>query len=100
MPIVRSSYSIDVVPRLDPEDAQARRAEVAGVVAGVEADVVGAEHPVQELGPRRQQPVDLGRRERDVQEEADREVGAAGGGALAGRASGGSRAPRPAPAAG
>ena len=48
---------------------------MAGVVAGVEADVVGAEHAAQHLGPRRQQPVDLRRRERDVEEEADREIG-------------------------
>ena len=57
---------------------------MADVVAGVEADVVGAEDPAQELAPRRQQAVDLGGRERDVQEEADREVGPARCGARAG----------------
>ena len=36
---------------------------MTGVVAGVEADVVGAEHPAQELGPGREEPVDLRRRE-------------------------------------
>ena len=60
---------------VDPEHAQARRAEVARVVADLEADVVGAEHAAQELLSSGQQPVHLGRRERDVQEEPDREPG-------------------------
>ena len=46
---------------------------MARVVADLEADVVGAEHAAQELLARGQQPVDLGGRERDVQEEPDRE---------------------------
>ena len=58
---------------VDAEHAQARRAEVACVVTDLEADVVGAEHAAQELLSRGQQPVHLGRRERDVQEEPDRE---------------------------
>ena len=60
---------------VDPEHAQARRAEVARVVADLEADVVGAEHAAQELLTSGQQPVHLGRRERDVQEEPDRQPG-------------------------
>ena len=61
--------------RVEPEDAQARRAEVARVVADVEADVVGAEQAAQHLLARREEPVHLGRGERRVQEEADREIG-------------------------
>ncbi len=63
---------------VDPEHAQARRAEVPRVVADLEADVVGAQHAAQELLSSRQQPVHLGRRERDVQEEPDREPGRPG----------------------
>ena len=59
--------------RVDPEHAEARGAEVAGVVADLEAHVVGPEHSAQQLLPLGQQAVDLGRRERDVEEEADRE---------------------------
>ena len=68
--------AVDLEPvglRVDAEDPQARRAEVARVVADLEADVVGAEHAAQQLLARGQEPVDLGRRERRVQEEADRE---------------------------
>ena len=58
---------------VDPEHAQARRAEVPRVVADLEADVVGPEDAAQELLARGQQAVDLRGRERDVQEEADRQ---------------------------
>ncbi len=58
---------------VDAEDAEARRAEVAGVVTDLEAHVVGSEHAAQELLPRREQSVHLRRRERRVQEESDRE---------------------------
>ena len=58
---------------VDAEHAQARRAEVTCVVADLEADVVGAQHAAEELLPSGQQPIHLGRRERDVQEEADRQ---------------------------
>ena len=58
---------------VDPEHAQARRAEVARVVADLEADVVRPEDAAQQLLARGQQAVDLRGRERDVQEEADRE---------------------------
>ena len=59
--------------RVDAEHAQARRAEVTRVVADLEAHVVGAEDAAEELLARGKQPVHLGRRERDVEEEADRE---------------------------
>ena len=58
---------------VDPEHAQARRAEVARVVADLEAHVVGAEDAPQHLLALGKQPVHLRRRERDVEEEADRE---------------------------
>jgi len=47
---------------------------VKDVGDGVEADERRAEHALQELAPPRQQPEDLGRGERHVQEEADRGV--------------------------
>ncbi len=62
---------------LHPEDAQAGGAEVSDIIAGMEADVVCAEHPVQELPPGGKKAIDLGRGERNVEEEADREVGTA-----------------------
>ena len=58
---------------VDPEHPQARRAEVTRVVADLEAHVVGAEDAAQQLLALRKQPVHLRRRERDVEEEADRE---------------------------
>ena len=60
--------------RVQPEDAQARRAEVACVVTHLEADVVGAQETAQHFLARREEAVDLGGREGRVQEEADREV--------------------------
>ena len=63
-----------VVFRGEPQDPEAGGAEVARVVVRVEADVVAAEHAEQQVLARRQQTVDLGRRERDVQEEADLQV--------------------------
>ena len=72
----RSVVMLDCIEAgLDPEHPQARGAEVARVVARVKADVVGAEHPAQQLGSRRQQAVDLRRGKGDVQEEADCKVG-------------------------
>ena len=68
--------AVDLEPvglRVDAQDPQARRAEVARVVADLEADVVGAEHAAEQLLACRQEPVDLRGRERRVQEEADRE---------------------------
>ncbi len=47
---------------------------MTGIVARVESDVVSTQHPAQKLGPRRENPVDLRRRKRDVEEESDREV--------------------------
>ncbi len=46
------------------------------VVVRVEADVVGAEHPAEELLALRDHPVELGGGEGDVEEEADDDVGA------------------------
>ena len=51
---------------------------MAAVVTGLEGDVVGTEQPVEDLLARREHAVDLARGERDVQEEADRQVGARG----------------------
>ena len=42
----------------------------------MESDVVGAEEAVQDLLADREDPVELRRRERDMQEETDRKVGA------------------------
>ena len=73
IPTRRPSSSSQSGLGVDAEHAEARRAEVPRVVADLEAHVVGAEHAAQELLARREQPVHLGRRERDVQEEPDRE---------------------------
>ena len=50
--------------------------EVLGAAGHLEADQVGAEQPFEDLAPPRQLLEQLGRRERDVQEEADAQVGA------------------------
>ena len=74
-----AAVEVDLLrPGLHPEDPQAGGAEVPDVVAGMEADVVGAEHPAEELSPRGKEAVDLGRGKRHVQEEADREIGPTG----------------------
>ena len=46
---------------------------MARVVADLEAHVVGTQHTAQELLPGGQQAIHLGRRERDMQEEPDRQ---------------------------
>ncbi len=71
---------------VDAEDPQARRAEVARVVADLEAHVVGAEHAAQELLALGQEAIHLGRRKRRVQEEADRQPRLARAGASRARA--------------
>ena len=43
---------------------------MAGIVARMEPDVVGPQHPAQQLGPGREDPVDLRGRKRDVQKES------------------------------
>ena len=49
--------------------------EVGGAAGQLEADQVGAEQPLEQLAPPRQLLEQLGRRERDVQVEADPQVG-------------------------
>ena len=61
----------------------------------LEADQVGAEQPLEDLAPPRQLLEQLGRRERDVQEEADPQVGPQLAQHLRAPAAAGSRAPRP-----
>ena len=61
--------------RVEPEHAEARRPEVPRVVPDLEAHVVRAEDAAQQALALREEPVHLGRRERRVQEEPDRQVG-------------------------
>ncbi|MEG8035963.1 hypothetical protein QP157_11730 [Sphingomonas sp. LR61] len=61
-------------------DVTDRAEEVARVVVALEADDVGAEQAVQDLRAPGQLGVDADRRERDVVEEADRQVGTLGPG--------------------
>ena len=56
---------------LDVEQTIARLQEVVDVLLGLEADEVGAEHAVEQLGPHGQAPEDLGRRKGDVEEDTD-----------------------------
>ena len=60
---------------LHAEQAGAEPGEVVRAGRGLEADQVGAEHPPEQLGPAGQLHEQLGRRERDVHEEADAQVG-------------------------
>ena len=60
---------------VEAEHTQAGGAEVASVVADLEADVVGAEHAPEKLLARRQNAIHLRRRERHVEEEPDRQPG-------------------------
>ena len=77
--------------------------EVGRAARQLEADQVGAEQALEELAAPRQLLEELGRRERDVQVEADPQVGAELAQQLRARAGAGSRAPtrsrpsRPAP---
>ncbi len=61
---------------VDAEYAQARRPEMARIVADLEADVVRAENSAEKLLTLGEQAVHLGGRERNVEEESDREPGA------------------------
>ena len=49
--------------------------EVAGTAGQLETDQVGAQQPVDDLGAPRQPHEQFDRRERDVQEEADPDIG-------------------------
>ena len=92
-------------PAVDARSAvgdPARRAALAASWAklcarrpALEADQVGAEHPAQQLGPAGQLHEQLRRRERDVQEEADPQVGPQLAEQRRAPAAGGSPAPRP-----
>ena len=61
--------------RIEPEHAETRRPKVSRVVPDLEAHVVRAEDAAQQALALREKPVHLGRRERRVQEESDRQVG-------------------------
>ena len=63
--------AVGLVP--DPVAHQAH--EVAGAAGELEADQVGAEQPLEDLAAPRQLAEELGGRERDVQVEADAQVG-------------------------
>ena len=62
---------------LEPEDARADDEEVRDVVEVVERDEVGAEHAVEQRLAHGQDAVELGRRERALEEEAARDAGEA-----------------------
>ena len=87
------AYPVDV--RGLAEHALHRGDEVAHVRRGVKADEVGAQQPFEDGFAVRQRAEHLGRRERDVQEEADLRVGDALAAACGARARAGSREPRP-----
>ena len=84
--------AVGLVP--DPLADQAH--EVRGAAGQLEPDQVGAEQPLEQLASPRQLLEQLGRRERDVQVEADPQVGPELRAASAAPAASGSRAPRPA----
>ncbi len=73
----RSWYIDDRAVGRVPEQASHGPREVPGVGGALEADDVGAEQPVQDLPPPGQLRVDAVRRERDVIEEPDDQVGSA-----------------------
>ena len=75
IPTRRPAHLDRVRLRVEPDDAQAGRAEVARVVADLEAHVVGAEEPAQDLLAQEEGGTPR-TRGRAVQEEADREPGA------------------------
>ena len=64
--------AVGLVPHPLPHQAH----EVLGGAGELEADQVGAEQALEDLAPPRQLAEQLGRRERDVQVEADPQVGA------------------------
>ena len=73
---VRPSAVVDPVPPgLQVQPLPDQPDEVLGAAGQLEADQVGTEQPLQDLVPPRQLVVELGGRERDVQEEADPQVG-------------------------
>ena len=78
-----------------PSSWRASRRKFCAPSGGLEADQVGAEQPAQDLGPPRQLHEQLDRRERDVQEEADPQVGPAARAASPAPAAAGSPAPTP-----
>ena len=57
------------------EELGGRRGEVGDAARGLEADQVAAEQTLDDLGPPRQPGEQLERRERDVEEESDRQIG-------------------------
>ncbi len=77
-----------------PEQAAHRAGEVAGIRDPLEADHVGAEQSLDDLVAPRQLREDPVCRERDVVEEADRQIGALLAQHRAARAAAGSPAPR------
>ena len=83
--------AVGLVP--DPLADQAH--EVRGAAGQLEADQVGAEQALEDLAAPRQLLEQLGRRERDVQVEADPQVGAQLAQHLRAPAAAGSPAPRP-----
>ncbi len=64
-----------VVVSRQPEHLGDRGREVVAVLGDVEADQIGAQHALQDRGAPGQDAEDLGRRKRDVQEEADAGLG-------------------------
>ena len=66
----------EVAVRLVPDQLPHQPDEVLGAAGQLEADQVGAEESLEDLAPPRQLLEQLGRRERDVQVEADPQVGA------------------------